>query len=94
MEGGERRAETAGREYQTLFFVVTPRNAAACDTLGQKVQTRSPTRMFKLANVTDPSMWARAYYTNLDIHAKWEVLPAFFDIVKTQPTLRWVSIAR
>jgi hypothetical protein len=40
MVGGERRAETAGREYQTLFFVVTPRNAAACDTLGQKVQTR------------------------------------------------------
>jgi len=32
--GGEwrerrRKAETAGREYQTLFFVVAPRNAAA-----------------------------------------------------------------
>jgi len=29
MEGEKREAETAGREYQTLFFVVTPRNAAA-----------------------------------------------------------------
>jgi hypothetical protein len=29
MEGEKRKAEVTGREYQTLFFVVTPRNAAA-----------------------------------------------------------------
>lgn len=37
--------------------------------------------MRELRNVTNPSQWARASHTNLDMRAKREVLPVFFDVV-------------
>lgn len=85
MLGEERRkrTEAAGREYQTLFFV-TPRNAAACDTLEEKAQTRTAVKQQGCANCeTSPihHNGARASHTNLDMRAKREVLPVFFDML-------------